>query len=122
MPLSKEFLSASSGGLGIAVTATTSLGTTIHATSTMPNSKDDTWIYAQNNGSAALTVTVEMGSSSTSAQGSRIDKSVGAAEMLLMVPALPIRSTTGGTARTITMYASSSASIVAFGHVMRDST
>jgi hypothetical protein len=56
---SKEFLSGSTDGLGVLVAATATPGTLVHTAHA--TGKDEIWIYATNNDTVAVTLTVEFG-------------------------------------------------------------
>ena len=60
---SKLKLSGSTNGRGIAVAATSTLGTTIHTAHA--TALDEIWLYAANTHSSALTLTVEFGGVTT---------------------------------------------------------
>ncbi len=60
---SKIKLSGSTNGRGIAVAATSTLGTTIHATGTSASVLDEVWLYAANIHSSAVTLTAQVSSS-----------------------------------------------------------
>lgn len=122
MPLSKEFLSGSSGGRGIKVIAVAATGTTVHTTSTMPNSKDLVWLYAANDhASESRTATTEFGG--TTDPDDLIVTGVPAQSGLTLIsPGLVLAASSAGATRSVTMYASSSASVTAWGWVERIST
>ncbi|MFA7087328.1 MAG: hypothetical protein WC145_11735 [Aliarcobacter sp.] len=63
----KRKLSGSTDGKGIKVAATQTVGTTIHAavSGTIAGTFDEVWLWAQNNHTEAVTLTIEFGSAST---------------------------------------------------------
>jgi hypothetical protein len=61
----KVLLSGSTQGKGIKVAATATAGTTIHTTGTSATALDEIWLYATNNDTAAIALTLEWGSAST---------------------------------------------------------
>ncbi len=59
----KEFLSGSSSGKAILVSNTASPGTDIHIVGA--SAKDEVWLYAYNNNSSAINLTIEWGGITT---------------------------------------------------------
>lgn len=57
----KSKLSASTNGKAVLVAATASAGTTIHTAVAGTSAWDEVWIYAQNNHTAAVDLTIEWG-------------------------------------------------------------
>lgn len=85
---SKQFLSASSYGTLINVTATTSPGTTVHTAVAGTSNMDEVWLYACNVNSVDAPITVEFGGTTT---GDRIDVSIPTKNgLVLVVPGWPI--------------------------------
>jgi hypothetical protein len=114
---SKVKLSGSTNGRGILVAATTSTGTTIHATGTSSTALDEVWLYAYNSDIAAITLTIEFGG--TTAPNDNIKLSIPATSGLtLVVPGL-ILSGTGSAASTITAFAGTTNKIVITGYINR---
>jgi hypothetical protein len=114
---SKVKLSGSTNGRGILVAATTSTGTTIHATGTSSTALDEVWLYAYNSDTAAIALTIEFGG--TAAPNDNIKLSIPATSGLtLVVPGL-ILSGTGSAASTIAAFASVTNKIVITGYVNR---
>lgn len=115
---SKIKLSGSTNGRGIAVAATATVGTTIHATGTSSSVLDEVWLYANNIHSSAVTLTVEFGGATTTSD--LIQVSVGATPsgLVLICPGL-ILSGTGSAATTITAFAGTASKIEIFGFVNR---
>lgn len=62
---SKQTLSGSTQGKAIKVAATSSPGTTIHATGTSASTLDELWLYAYNGGTASIALTVQFGGTAT---------------------------------------------------------
>jgi hypothetical protein len=114
---SKVKLSGSTNGRGILVAATTSTGTTIHATGTSSTVLDEVWLYAYNSDTAAVTLTIEFGG--TTAPNDNIKLSIPAnSGLTLVVPGL-ILSGTGSAASTITAFAGTTNKIVITGYINR---
>jgi hypothetical protein len=114
---SKVKLSGSTNGRGILVAATTSTGTTIHATGTSSTVLDEIWLYAYNSDTAAITLTIEFGG--TTAPNDNIKLSIPAnSGLTLVVPGL-ILSGTGSAASTITAFAGTTNKIVITGYINR---
>ena len=63
----KRKLSGSTDGMPISVVATSTVGTLIHTAvaGTTEGTYDEIWIYAQNNHTSAVTLTVEYGDATT---------------------------------------------------------
>ena len=57
----KKILSGSTNGLPILVAATATLGTTVHTAVAGTSSMDEIWLYATNNDSTAVNLTLEWG-------------------------------------------------------------
>jgi hypothetical protein len=60
---SKVKLSASTDGRGVKVAATSSAGTTIHTADA--TALDEVWLYAYNSDTAPITLTIQLGGTST---------------------------------------------------------
>lgn len=115
---SKQKLSGSTNGRGIAVVATATTGTTIHATGTSATTIDEIWLYANNIHSSAVTLTIEFGG--TTVTSDLIQQSVAATPSgLVLVCAGLILTGTGSVATTITAFASVASKIEIFGFVNR---
>ena len=115
---SKQILSGSTNGRGIAVAATATLGTTIHATGTSASILDELWLYANNIHSTAVTLTVEFGGVTTTSD--LIQQSIAATPsgLVLVCAGLLLRGT-GSAATTVTAFASVASKIEIFGFVNR---
>lgn len=61
MAVTKEKLSASTNGRQVKVAATATAGTTIHTAAAGTTSWDEVWLFATNHHSAAVTLTIEWG-------------------------------------------------------------
>ena len=63
----KRKLSGSSDGIGISVTATATAGTTIHTAiaGTTAGTYDEVWLWATNNHTANVNLTIEYGNATT---------------------------------------------------------
>jgi len=115
---SKQKLSGSTNGRGIAVAATATLGTTIHATGTSSSILDEIWLYVNNIHSSAVTLTIEYGGATVTSD--LIQQSIAATPsgLVLICPGL-ILSGTGSAATTVTAFASVASKIEIFGFVNR---
>jgi hypothetical protein len=63
---SKLILSNSTDGLPVNITQTVTAGTLVHTGSTTASHLDELWIYATNNHSASVLLTIEYGNATTS--------------------------------------------------------
>jgi hypothetical protein len=61
----RVLLSGSTNGRGIKVVQTATAGTTIHTAVTGTTDQDNVWLWAQNNHTATVTLTLEWGNAST---------------------------------------------------------
>lgn len=61
----KTILSGSTDGKGVAVAATASPGTTIHTGSSTATALHEVWLYAANDGSAGVNLTIQFGGTTT---------------------------------------------------------
>lgn len=87
-----ETLSGSTNGLGIKVTSTT-IGVTLHSAISGTTSRDEIWLYAQNNNSSSTSriVTIQFGG--TTDPDNLIVCSIPAkAGPVLIVPGFPLRN------------------------------
>jgi len=111
--VSKEFLSGSTNGRGIKVAATSTPGTTLHTAPAGETTKDEVYLYAQNNHSAAVLLTIEYGG--TTSPDDLIKKTIPAADGLwLVIPAIVINN-----GLAIKAFAGAANVVVIFGHVNR---
>lgn len=114
---SKVLLSGSTQGKAIKVAATTSTGTTIHATGTSSSVIDEVWLYAYNSSASAVTLTIQYGG--TTSVDNDIKLTIPATSGLtLVVPGL-ILTGTGSAANTIYAYAGTTNVITISGYVNR---
>ena len=115
---SKQILSGSTNGRGIAVVATATTGTTIHATGISATTLDEVWLYANNVHSSAVTLTVEFGG--TTITSDLIQQSIATTPsgLVLICAGLLLRGT-GSAATTVTAFASVASKIEIFGFVNR---
>ena len=84
----KRHLSGGADGLPIKVVQTATAGTTIHTAvaGTTDGTFDEIWLYAQNNHTAAVTLTIEFGSAA--AEGNIILTLASKSGLQLVVPGL----------------------------------
>lgn len=114
---SKELLSGSTQGRGILVAATSTPGTTIHATGTSSTIEDEIWLYAHNTSASGVKLTIEYGG--TTSPNDLIEFTVAAESGLyLLVPGL-ILTGTGSAANTVRAFAATGSVINIFGYVNR---
>lgn len=114
---SKELLSGSTGGRMIKVAATSSTGTTIHATGTSSTITDEIWLYAVNSDTTDRKLTIEYGG--TTSPDDLIEFTVPAESgLFLIVPGLILRGT-GSAARNVTAFAASANVVNIAGYVNR---
>jgi len=114
----KEILSGSTNGRGIAVAATATLGTTIHATGTSSSILDEIWLYANNTHSSAVTLTVEFGGATTTSDLIQVSIPATPSGLMLVCAGLILRGT-GSVATTVSAFASTGSKIELFGFVNR---
>ena len=113
----KVLLSGSTQGRGILVAATTSPGTTIHATGISATIEDEIWLYASNTDATDRKLTIEFGG--TTSPNDLIEFTVKAESGLyLIVPGLVLTGT-GAAASTIRAFAATTNVINIFGYVNR---
>ena len=108
---SKQPLSGDANGLGVLVAATSSTGTTIHATAS-GTTFDEIWLYATNNDTSAVNLTIEYGGTTATKV---IKQSIPATSGLtIIVPGLIL-----GPSKSVTAFAGTANKIVLFGYVNR---
>ena len=113
---SKQALSGGAQGVPIAVVATASTGTTIHATGTSSTTIDEIWLYATNTSTAAVVLTIQYGGTATLNQ---IQQTIPAnSGLTLIVPGL-ILTGTGAAANTVYAYAGTTNVVNISGYVNR---
>ena len=114
---SKELLSGSTQGKAVKVAATSSPGTTIHATGVSSTIEDEIWLYAYNSSSVAVALTIQFGG--TTSPDNDIKLSIPAISGLtLVIPGL-ILTGTGSDANTVYAYATTANVITISGYVNR---
>jgi hypothetical protein len=112
----KVLLSGSSQGRGILVAATSTPGTTIHATGISATIDDEIYLYASNTDTTDRKLTVEFGGATV---GDQIEFTVKAESGLyLIVPGLVLTGT-GAAATTVRAFAATGSVINIFGYVNR---
>ena len=113
----KNILSGSTQGRGIKVVATTSSGTTIHATGTSSSIIDEVWLYAYNGDTTARLLTVQWGNTSTPDDDIKVTIPAQSG-LVLVAPGLTLTGT-GSAANTIRAYAAAANVITIHGYVNR---
>lgn len=104
---SKIPFSGSTNGKGILVAATATTGTTIHTAVSGTSSFDEIWLYASNNSTNAVKLTIEYGST---AAADNIEITIpGESGMVLVVPGLFLNNSLlvtafAGTTNVITIH------------------
>lgn len=113
----KVKLSGSTDGKAIKVAATSSPGTTIHATGTSASIIDEIWLYAYNSSSAAQLLTIQFGG--TTAVDNDIKIIIPSQSGLtLIIPGLMLTGT-GSAANTVLAYAATTNVVTISGYVNR---
>ena len=103
-------------GLGILVAATATAGTAIHTASATATTIDEVWLYAYNNDSSTILLTIEFGG--VTAPKDVIKVSVAAQSGLLLVTAgLVVQG--NATAKVVRAFAGTANKISIFGYVNR---
>jgi len=103
-------------GLGILVVATATAGTAIHTASTTTTTIDEVWLYAYNNHSASILLTIEYGG--VTAPKDVIKQTLTAQSGLVLVCAgLVIQG--NASAKVVRAFASTASQISIFGYVNR---
>ena len=116
MAITKEVLSGSTRGRAIQVTATATPGTTIHTTGTSATNTDEVWLYATNGDTAAITLTVEYGS--TGAANEIVVSIPPKSGLTILLSGLVLRGD-GSTGGTIAAFASVTNKVNVLGYVNR---
>jgi hypothetical protein len=117
--ISKILLSNSTQGEPIQITATgspISFGTTIHVTDSSSNTIDEIWLYATNNDSVPINLTVQFGQIGTY---SEISASIAAKTALYLISPGLILKGNGSFGATVSAYASNTNSISIVGYINR---
>ena len=103
-------------GLGILVVATTTAGTAIHTADTTPSTIDEVWLYAYNNHSSSILLTIEYGG--VTAPKDVIKQTLTAQNgLVLVVAGLVVQG--NATAKVIRAFAATASQISIFGYVNR---
>lgn len=113
----KQFLSGSTNGAPIKVVATSSTGTTIHATEISSSVIDEIWLYAYNSASTSVVLTVQYGGTSTPDNDIKVSIP-SQSGLTLVVPGLLLKGT-GSAATTVYAYAGTANVITLSGYVNR---
>lgn len=114
---SKVLLSGSSYGQPILVTATSSTGTTIHATGTSASVIDEVHLFAYNSDTTAITLTIQFGG--TSSPTNDVKLSIPATSGLTyVIPGICLTGT-GAAASTVYAYAGTGSKVTVSGYVNR---
>lgn len=113
----KTALSGSTQGKAIKVAATSSTGTTIHATGTSSSIIDEVWLYAYNSSANNVLLTVQFGGTTTVDNDIKITLP-SQSGLTLIVPGLMLTGT-GAAANTVYAYADTTNVITISGYVNR---
>jgi hypothetical protein len=114
---SKELLSGSTGGRPILVGATSSPGTTIHATGNSTTTVDEVWLYVNNTSGLEGQLTVQFGDT-TSPSDHIVVTVPESSGLVLVVPGVPLVGT-GSAARTVRAFAGTTNVLNIVGYVNR---
>lgn len=114
---SKVLLSGSTQGQPVLVAATTSTGTTIHATGTSSTTIDEIWLYATNTSTSPVVLTVQYGG--TSATVNPVVITIPPQSGLTLITPGLVLTGTGSAANTVYAYAATTNVITISGYVNR---
>lgn len=115
--ITKIPLSASSGGTGVRLVATSSAGTIVHATGTSSTTIDEVWMWATNTDTVDRKLTIEFGG--TTSPDHHIEITIPAESGLVQVmPGIPLTGT-GVATREIKAFAAAGNVIMLYGFVHR---
>jgi hypothetical protein len=114
---SKQLLSASSQGQPIVVSATSSVGTTIHSTGISSSTIDEVWLYANNTSTSPVLLTVQFGGTGAVQHAKPITLSPQSGDVLI-VAGLPLTGT-GSAATTTYAFAATASVITLSGYINR---
>ena len=103
-------------GLGILVTATATAGTAIHTASSTATTIDELWLYAYNNHSADILLTIEYGGVTAPKDVIKFTVKTQAG-LYLVVPGLVVQG--NATAKVVRAFAATASQISIFGYVNR---
>lgn len=114
---SRTTLSESTGGQPILVAQTATAGTLIHATGTSSTILDEIWLYAQNDHTSDLLLTIEFGG--VTSPNNLIRQTITARSgLFLVIPGLVLAGT-GSAARNVRAFAATANLIHVSGYVNR---
>lgn len=114
---SKVQLSGSTGGQPILVAQTATAGTLIHTTGTSSANLDEVWLYAQNDHTSDLLLTIEFGG--TTSPNNLIRQTITSRSgLFLVIPGL-ILAGDGTTGRSIRAFAASANLVHVSGYINR---
>jgi hypothetical protein len=114
---SKVLLSGSSQGQPIIVSASASIGTTIHSTGTSASILDEVWLYANNTSTSPVLLTVQFGGTGSVQHAKPITLSPQSGDVLI-IAGLPLTGT-GAAATNIYAFAATASVITISGYVNR---
>lgn len=103
-------------GLGILVAATATAGTAIHTASTTTTTIDEVWLYAYNNSTTSILLTIEFGGV-TSPKDVIKTTIAGQTGLQLVAPGLVVQG--NATAKVVRAFAGTANQISIFGYVNR---
>lgn len=109
----KTILSGSTDGRGIAVSATASPGTTVHTGSSTASHLHEVWLYAANDGTSGVNVTIQFGGTTTSDEITAYVEPY--AGLQLIAPGLILKG--NATPLVIRAYAGTASVVSVFGYV-----
>jgi len=113
----KVLLSGSSYGEPELVVATSSPGTTIHATGTSSSVIDEVWLYANNTSTSPVLLTVQFGGTSAPQYSKPITLAPQSGDVLI-VAGLPLTGT-GSAVNTVYAFAATASVITISGYINR---
>jgi hypothetical protein len=114
---SKVQLSGGAGGRLIKVAATATAGTAIHTTGVSTSTLDEVWLYAQNDHTSDVLLTIEFGG--TSSPDDLIRQTITSrAGLLLVVPGLLLAGD-GSSGRAVRAFAATANVVMVGGYVNR---
>ena len=114
---SKHLLSGSTGGQPVLVAATATAGTLIHATGTSSTILDEIWLYAQNDHTADLLLTIEFGG--VTSPNNLIRQTVTSRSGLVLVISGLLLAGDGSAARNVRAFCASANLVTLSGYVNR---
>lgn len=103
-------------GLGILVVATATAGTAIHTASSTATTIDELWLYAYNNHSASVVLTVEFGGVTSPKDVIKSTLAIQAG-LVLICAGLVIQG--NATAKVVRAFAATASQVSLFGYVNR---